>query len=167
MSILSCKVRESMTLLSLIVNLIESGPCHLYVNTPTLTLPSTRRQEPCPPSETPVWYHDGGRCLCWSGTQQAKVYVGKHCNVKCKLFIEILYLSDIIGGHCAYRAIYAGGQRVLCYHFLSMLVYIRDRHQYKSENRAPNLCTLLQKANLAGQNYFITFSTCTKHFWIP
>ena len=51
------------------------------------------------------------------------------------------------------------------------LIYLKDI-QYKYLDLIMKFiylgqCTLLQKANLAGQNYFITFSTYMKHFWIP
>ena len=86
---------QSMTLPTSIVNLIESGPCHLYVNTPTLTLPSTRRQEPCPPSKTPVWCHDGGRCLCL-----VRNTIGRGvCRKTFQFQVQIIYRNSIFIGY--------------------------------------------------------------------
>ena len=67
MSILSHKVQKSMSILSRIVNLTEASPYHLYVDTPILTLPSTKSPALLPKLLSGVMMVDG---VCvWLGTQ--------------------------------------------------------------------------------------------------
>ena len=128
-------MRESMIILSWVLNITEAGPCHLYIDTPILTLPSTRILAILP--KLLCWCHDGGRCL-WV----VRNTIGRGvCKKNVQFQGQRIYRNSIFIGY------YRGQLSLPCHlcrrlesSLLSLPLYFRlykRQTSLESENRAP------------------------------
>ena len=83
-------------ILSCILNITTAGPCHLYIDTPILTLPSTRILAILP--KLLCWCHDGGRCLWVVRNTIGRGVCRKNIAISSATYLQKFYIQSILQG---------------------------------------------------------------------